>query len=103
MESQDFFICKTKIFSGDDLREWDAIRYRGPDDKGSWISESGRVGLHHRRLSIIDLSDSGAQPMVSEDDQHVLIFNGEIYNHLECVGILSSKPSTGEAPQTLKP
>ena len=54
---------------------------RGPDGKGAWFSDCGRVALGHRRLSIIDLSDRGAQPMVSEDGQIVLSYNGEIYNY----------------------
>jgi len=56
---------------------------RGPDGKGEWFSDNGRVGLAHRRLSIIDLSDHGAQPMVSGDGRFVISFNGEIYNYKE--------------------
>jgi asparagine synthase (glutamine-hydrolysing) len=54
---------------------------RGPDGEGAWVSEDSRVGFGHRRLSIIDLSESGAQPMVSADGQLVVTFNGEIYNY----------------------
>ncbi len=61
----------------------DAMRTRGPDGFGSFLDERGRVGLAHRRLSIIDLSEGGAQPMASEDGTRVLVFNGEIYNHRE--------------------
>ena len=53
---------------------------RGPDDAGSWISSNGRVGLAHRRLSIIDLSTAAAQPMAFEDGRYQISYNGEIYN-----------------------
>jgi len=59
----------------------DCMRARGPDDDGLWISEDGRVGLGHRRLSIIDLSPRGAQPMQNEDGSLRVVYNGEIYNY----------------------
>jgi asparagine synthase (glutamine-hydrolysing) len=59
----------------------DAMALRGPDAQGDWYSPDHRVGLAHRRLSIIDLSESGAQPMVSGDGKVVISFNGEIYNY----------------------
>ena len=61
----------------------DAMRARGPDGSGEWFSADGRVGLGHRRLSIIDLSDAAAQPMVSADGTCAIVFNGEIYNYRE--------------------
>lgn len=59
----------------------DAIAHRGPDGEGYWAC--GSVGLAHRRLSIIDLSDAASQPMVSSDGQSVLAYNGEVYNFRE--------------------
>jgi asparagine synthase (glutamine-hydrolysing) len=59
----------------------DAIAHRGPDGEGHWIE--GGVGLGHRRLSIIDLSPAGHQPMISIDHRYVLSYNGEIYNYRE--------------------
>ncbi|NFV81598.1 asparagine synthase (glutamine-hydrolyzing) [Magnetospirillum aberrantis] len=56
----------------------DTMRKRGPDAAGTWLSPDGRAGLAHRRLSILDLSDAGAQPMVDQD--LAIAFNGEIYN-----------------------
>ncbi|HVN76458.1 MAG TPA: asparagine synthase (glutamine-hydrolyzing) [Thermoanaerobaculaceae bacterium] len=58
----------------------DAMTPRGPDGCGEWISADERVGLAHRRLSIIDLSDAAAQPMFAGDGERVIAFNGEIYN-----------------------
>jgi len=58
-----------------------AMIHRGPDGGGIWVSEDRRVGLGHRRLSIIDLSDEAAQPMSNEDGRVMLTYNGEIYNH----------------------
>lgn len=58
------------------------ITYRGPDDAGYWTDVNHRVGFGHRRLSIVDLSPAGHQPMLSASGRYVIAFNGEIYNHL---------------------
>jgi asparagine synthase (glutamine-hydrolysing) len=60
-----------------------AMRHRGPDDAGIWTCSDGKVVLGHNRLSIIDLSSAGHQPMINEANGDVLVFNGEIYNFLE--------------------
>ncbi|MEK6285210.1 MAG: asparagine synthase (glutamine-hydrolyzing) [Acidobacteriota bacterium] len=59
----------------------DHMDTRGPDGLGEWFSSDGRVGLGHRRLSIIDLSKAASQPMTNEDGTIQLVFNGEIYNY----------------------
>lgn len=58
-----------------------AMISRGPDGEGLWIADKSEVGLAHRRLSIIDLSDTGRQPMSIEDGHYRIVFNGEIYNY----------------------
>ncbi|HYG98449.1 MAG TPA: asparagine synthase (glutamine-hydrolyzing) [Terriglobales bacterium] len=77
------FICRMR----------DAMVHRGPDGAGVWVSASGNVGLGHRRLSIVDLSDAAAQPMCNEDGSIWLSFNGEIYNQAE---IRRELESTGQ-------
>ena len=64
-------------------RQRDLLTHRGPDDAGLWMCPNGRVGLGHRRLSVIDLSTAGHQPMVSADGRYTIVFNGEIYNYRE--------------------
>src|SRR5210317_385637 len=59
-------------------RMTDALKHRGPDGEGHWIDEN--IGFGHRRLSIIDLSPAGNQPMKSSDHRYALTYNGEIYN-----------------------
>src|SRR6185503_23908 len=61
-------------------RMTDAIAHRGPDDCGHWSDENSQVGLGHRRLSIIDVSPLGHQPMSSRTGRYQIVFNGEIYN-----------------------
>jgi len=61
----------------------EAIRHRGPDDEGVFINSSSTVGLGHRRLSFLDLSEQGRQPLSNEDGSVWITFNGEIYNYLE--------------------
>lgn len=61
----------------------DRIAHRGPDDSGVWVDEHAGIVLAHRRLSIVDLSPAGHQPMLSVGGRYVMVFNGEIYNHLE--------------------
>src|SRR5258708_32493722 len=60
----------------------DRLRHRGPDGQGEWRSPDGRAWLGHVRLAILDLSPSGAQPMLDDETGNVIVFNGEIYNHL---------------------
>jgi len=60
-----------------------ALEHRGPDDAGCWFAPDERVGLGHRRLSILDLSELGHQPMVSPCGRWVMVFNGEVYNFRE--------------------
>src|SRR4029077_8436207 len=61
----------------------DVMSHRGPDGAGNFISPDRRLGLGHRRLAIIDLSEKAAQPMTNEDGTLWVTFNGEIYNHVE--------------------
>jgi len=65
------------------VRMRDTMIHRGPDGSGLWLSKDSRVGLAHRRLAIVDLSDTAAQPLCNEDLTVWTTFNGEIYNHLE--------------------
>ena len=65
------------------LRVSEHMVRRGPEDEGLWISDDRRVGFAHRRLAIIDLSDSGAQPMKVTVTGNCIVFNGEIYNYRE--------------------
>ena len=60
-----------------------SIKHRGPNDSGSWNNFLDGIFLGHRRLSILDLSEAGHQPMESSNDRYVIAFNGEIYNHLQ--------------------
>lgn len=69
----------------------DKLSHRGPDDFGLFESDSGRVVLGQRRLSIIDLSALGHQPMLSADARFVIVFNGEIYNYQEIKKVLKVK------------
>lgn len=69
----------------------DHMNARGPDGAGLWISDDQRVGLGHRRLAIIDLSDNGAQPMRTKDGRLAVTFNGEIYNYRDLRSELESK------------
>jgi asparagine synthase (glutamine-hydrolysing) len=71
----------------------DAIKTRGPDDSGFWADSDRLIGLGHRRLSIVDLTSAGHQPMISGSGRYVLAFNGEIYNHLNCRAELAATRS----------
>ena len=73
---------------GNDLRAIvtrmaDTLRHRGPDDRGAWVNAETGIALGHRRLSIVDLSPEGHQPMHSACGRYVISFNGEIYNNQE--------------------
>jgi asparagine synthase (glutamine-hydrolysing) len=67
------------------------LNHRGPDDSGEWISENRCVGLAHKRLSVIDVSSNGHQPMLSNNGELIIVFNGEIYNYVALSNALSDK------------
>lgn len=97
------FIDQSGIRCGDwtilAQRMSDAIHHRGPDDGGVWVDASFGVGLAHRRLSILDLSSAGHQPMMSACGRYGIVFNGEIYNHLDLrrdMKVLSVSPLAGQ-------
>ena len=73
------------------LRMRDYMINRGPDGAGIWLDEKARIGLAHRRLSILDLTENGAQPMSTPDSQLRIVFNGEIYNYRELRNHLQAK------------
>ena len=73
----------------------DRIAHRGPDDSGVWTDEQAGVALAHRRLSIVDLSAAGHQPMLSASGRYVLAYNGEVYNHLD---LRAELQAVGSAP-----
>lgn len=75
----------------DDLAQ--CLHHRGPDDAGSWADSEAGIALGHRRLSILDLSSAGHQPMLSGSARYVIAFNGEIYNHMQIRKALDSSPS----------
>lgn len=83
------------------VRLRDQMRHRGPDDAGLWLDPDRRAALAHRRLSILDLSPAGRQPMASADGRCVVVFNGEIYNYRELREELTNRGckfrSTGDA------
>ncbi|MFO7713953.1 asparagine synthase (glutamine-hydrolyzing) [Desulfosarcina sp.] len=82
------------------------LSHRGPDDQGLYFDESWGLALAHRRLSIIDLSIAGHQPMVSDDGDTVIVFNGEVYNFLQVKSELITAghrfKSTGDTEVVLK-
>ena len=71
--------------------------HRGPDDRGVELLEDGTVGLGHNRLSIIDLSEAGHQPMANGSGEFTIVFNGELYNYLELKRKLSNYPFRGDS------
>ena len=76
-------IASAKVDEGLLRRMTDRLSHRGPDDQGLWVDPDSGVGLGHRRLSIVDLSPAGHEPMHSASGRFVVTFNGEIYNHRE--------------------
>ncbi len=76
------------------MRMSDRLAPRGPDGAGLWLSDDDRIGFAHRRLAIIDLSESGAEPMLGGGGRHVIVFNGEIYNYKELRAELEKEGAT---------
>ena len=76
------------------------LTHRGPDDSGEWVDGDYGIALGHRRLSILDLSAAGYQPMISASGRYVMVFNGEIYNHLDIrkdIGVVKQVPWRGHS------
>jgi asparagine synthase (glutamine-hydrolysing) len=71
-----------------------SIAYRGPDDQGIWIDREAQAALVHRRLSIIDLSAAGHQPMLSADERYVISYNGEVYSFAPIAAELAAQGRT---------
>ena len=69
------------------------LSHRGPDNKGFWKNDNNTQFIGHSRLSILDLSERGSQPMKSSSGRYVISYNGEIYNHLEIRKYLNKKKS----------
>ena len=93
-----FWTAETTDTSASAVIAWrmaDTLRNRGPDDGGVWLDHAHNLALGHRRLSILDLSPAGHQPMHSACERYVIAFNGEIYNHR---ALRSQLTDEGKAP-----
>lgn len=93
------FVDLTRGTSAEELRAQvtrmaDTVRHRGPDDGGCWVEPAVGLALGHRRLSILDLSPNGHQPMASHDGRWWIAYNGEIYNHQELRSDLAARGVT---------
>ena len=90
-------MCGILGWLGDDISQnfqnfkiaLNTLEHRGPDDTGIWKDKN--ILLGHRRLSILDLSQAGHQPMIDDKSGSILVFNGEIYNYLELAEVLKKK------------
>lgn len=88
----DFNLQFSKLNNGNTIKKMNnQIRYRGPDGTDIWQSLDGKINLGHVRLSIVELSENGKQPMISNSGRYVIIFNGEIYNYQEIKKTLHNK------------
>jgi asparagine synthase (glutamine-hydrolysing) len=103
------FIDTTRASPGDlrsiVLHMAEALIHRGPDDAGAWVDEQHGVAFSHRRLSILDLSPAGHQPMLASSGRFLLAFNGEIYNHRDIRDELekgASLPGSDSLPPSLR-
>jgi len=87
------FLALGEIRPGEELLRamGGAMVHRGPDASGTYLSPDGRAGLSHRRLSILDLTETGSQPMASADGSMILCYNGEVYNFREIREKLAAK------------
>ena len=86
-----------------DLRRMtDSLIHRGPDDSGIWCDGDNQISLGHRRLSVVDLSSAGHQPMISKSGRFVLSFNGEIYNHQQLRELLSKNQPLNDLSVAIK-
>lgn len=86
------YISLNNSISAEQLKKaTNLLQHRGPDAEGFYFSEDNKIGLGHRRLSIIDLSATANQPMYSSDGKYVIIFNGEVYNFKELRQLLKDK------------
>jgi asparagine synthase (glutamine-hydrolysing) len=81
----------------------DSLAHRGPDGHDIWIDPDADVALIHRRLAIVDLTPTGAQPMVSANGRFIITYNGEVYSHLEIRADLEARGYVFAATPTPKP
>ena len=78
-----FYSKSSSTFNNIIVKMNSVISHRGPDSNGTWSDKNSGITFGHQRLSIIDVSETGNQPMLSNSKRFILTYNGEIYNHLE--------------------